>query len=215
MATPPWPSILHTSSPGIVLSVSDDRDPAARTEVHQLRAQVDAIVTGSITVQLDNPRLSVRPPVVAKTGPLRVIIDGVLRTSPTAQLFDEVGPGEVAGDVIILTLAGADASRWRALEAAGAEVHGLHTEDGDHISLREVQTWLWERGVHRMLIETGPSLLSAYLERGYVDQVRIYSGDVNGGRGTSMGLWLSSAKIEQRLDREIGVDAVLEGFLLE
>ncbi len=187
----------------------------SRLEVHQLRSRVDAIVTGSRTVQLDNPRLSIRPPVMASKGPLRVVIDSVLRTSPTSQLFHELREGEVAGDVLILTLAGADASRWRALQAAGAEIHGLHTEDGSHVSLREVQSYLWERGVRRLLVETGPDLLQAYLDCGFVDQVRIYTGDVNGGRGKSMGEWLSRAKLESRIDRELGDDAVLEGFLGE
>ncbi|MFT7671535.1 MAG: diaminohydroxyphosphoribosylaminopyrimidine deaminase [Planctomycetota bacterium] len=187
----------------------------SRTEVLELRARVDAIVSGVGTVLDDNPRLSVRPPVVCDNPPVRIILDSYLRTPPDANLFKETEAGESAGPLVILTMAGADGTRWRALEAAGAEVHGLHTEDGHQVSLREVQTWMWERGFRRVLIETGPTLLNSYLSRGYVDQVRIYTGDVNGGRGTSMGTWLGSAKIEGRLDREVGADAVLDGFLKE
>ena len=100
-----------------------------------------------------------------------------------------------------------------AVEAAGAEVVGLRTDDGDRLSLREVLTHLWDRGLMRVLLEAGPTLLEQFLQREYVDQLRIYTGNVNGGRGTSMGTWLAQAKIEQRLDREVGTDAVLEGFL--
>lgn len=186
---------------------------ASQREVHELRAHVDALVSGVDTVLADDPRLSIRPPVVAERAPLRVILDSYLRTPVDCQLLQPLREGEFAGDVILLTLAGADAGRWRALEAAGAEVHGLHTEDGNRISLREVQTWLWDHGVRRAMLETGPTLLQAYFERQYVDQVRIYTGDVNGGRGTSMGAWLASTPLEDRLDRERGGDAVLEGFL--
>ena len=186
---------------------------ASQLEVHQLRGSVGAIVSGVDTILADDPRLSIREPIRTERAPLRVILDSYLRTPPNARLFAPQVEGEAAGDVIVLTLAGADASRWRALEAVGAEVHGLHTEDSEHISLREVQSWLWNRGVQRMLLETGPTLLQAYLDRSYVDQVRIYTGDVNGGRGTTMGVWLSEAKIEDRMDRELDVDAVLEGFL--
>ena len=185
----------------------------SRTEVLQLRSHVDAIVTGVGTVLSDNPRLSVRAPVVTQRAPLRIVLDSFLRTPPDGNLFKPVETGEVAGEVVILTVAGAGGGRWRALEAAGARVHGLHTEDGHHVALREVQTWMWDQGLRRVLLETGPTLLNSYLQRGYVDQVRIYTGDVNGGRGTSMGPWLASAKLDGRLDRELGRDAVLEGFL--
>jgi diaminohydroxyphosphoribosylaminopyrimidine deaminase/5-amino-6-(5-phosphoribosylamino)uracil reductase len=186
----------------------------SQREVHQLRGRVDAIVTGVDTVLADDPRLSIRKPVVAAKAPMRVILDSYLRTPPTARLLMDPVQGEMAGELVILTLAGADAGRWRALEAAGARVQGMHTEDSEHVSLREVQSWLWEEGARRMLLETGPTLLQAYFERQYVDQVRIYTGDVNGGRGTSMGTWLSTTKIEERLDREVDSDAVLEGFLV-
>ena len=185
----------------------------SREEVLGLRSHVDAVLTGVGTVLADDPRLTLRPPVQGPDAPLRVVLDSFLRTPPDARLFAAPEEGETVGKVLILTVAGADATRWRALEAAGAEVVGLRTDDGDRLSLREVLTHLWDRDLRRVLLEAGPTLLGQFLEREYVDQLRIYTGDVNGGRGTSMGTWLASAQVEQRLDREVGTDAVLEGFL--
>ena len=185
----------------------------SQEEVHRLRGQVDAVVTGVGTVLADDPRLTVREPGDSAKRPLRVVLDSYLKTPPDARLFAPAAPGEGVGEVHILTIAGADAARWRALEDAGAKVHGLHGEEGDHVSLREALTWMWEQGIARALVEAGPTLLQACLERAFVDQVRVYTGSVNGGRGPSMGAWLQSAKLQQRLDRESGGDAVLEGFL--
>ena len=185
----------------------------SREEVLGLRSHVDAVLTGIGTVLADDPRLTLRPPVQGPDAPLRVVLDSFLRTPPDARLFAAPEENETAGKVLILTLAGADATRWRALEAAGAEVVGLRTDDGDRLSLREVLTHLWDRGLRRVLLEAGPTLLEQFLEREYVDQLRIYTGDVNGGRGASMGTWLAQAQVERRLDRELGSDAVLEGFL--
>jgi diaminohydroxyphosphoribosylaminopyrimidine deaminase/5-amino-6-(5-phosphoribosylamino)uracil reductase len=186
--------------------------PEARAEVHELRGRVDAIVTGVGTVQADDPRLTVRGAGGAGRAPLRVVLDSYLRTPPDAALFRAPEPGELAGEVHVLTLAGMDPARARALAEAGAQVHGLHSGD-DHVSLRDVQNWLWERGVRRVLLEAGPTLLRECFERGFVDQLRVYTGAVNGGRGPSLAEWLAPHRLEQRADRECGDDSVLEAFV--
>lgn len=187
--------------------------PDALREVHVLRGRVDAIVTGVTTVLADDPRFSVRPPGDPSKPPLRVILDSYLRTPADGRLFAPTGPGEGAGPIHVLTQAGANAARHVALTEAGAEVTGLHASEEDHVALRDVQEWLWSRGVRRVLVEAGPQLLSRYLWAGFVDQLRVYTGDVLGGRGESMATWLATAKLEERLDREVGGDSVFEAFL--
>jgi diaminohydroxyphosphoribosylaminopyrimidine deaminase/5-amino-6-(5-phosphoribosylamino)uracil reductase len=186
--------------------------PESLRDVQVLRGRVDAIVTGVGTVLADDPRLTVRPPGDASRPPLRVVLDSTLRTPPDAALLRAPGPGEGAGEVHILCVGGADATRHRALLDAGAQVHALHVATDDGVSLRDVQSWLWDRGVRRVMIEAGPRVLTHYLESGFVDQVRIYTGDVNGGRGPSMASWLARPDFRERLDREWGNDAVLEAF---
>jgi diaminohydroxyphosphoribosylaminopyrimidine deaminase/5-amino-6-(5-phosphoribosylamino)uracil reductase len=185
----------------------------SQAEVQRLRGRVDAIVTGVQTVLRDDPRLSVRPPGDASRPPIRVVLDSYLRTPVDARLFQPPGPLEGAGEVHLLCQAGANAARHRALEAAGAKITGLHASELDHVQLRDVQQWLWERGVRRVLLECGPQLLGRYLEQGFVDQVRVYTGNVSGGQGESMANWLSSLRFEARLDRECGADSVLEAFV--
>jgi hypothetical protein len=48
---------------------------------------------------------------------------------------------------------------------------------------------------------------------GFVDQLRVYTGEVNGGRGESMARWFTDLRLDERLDREVGGDSVLEAFL--
>jgi riboflavin biosynthesis pyrimidine reductase len=64
-----------------------------------------------------------------------------------------------------------------------------------------------------VLIESGPRLLTHAFESGFVDQLRVYTGDVNGGRGTSMAPLVVRLKFKERLDRECGPDSVLEAFV--
>ena len=185
-----------------------------RDEVQHLRAGVDAILVGVDTVIADDPRLTVRPPGQARSGaPLRVVLDSWLRTPPDARLFQACQEHELGGSVVVLSLPATDVARRRALEAAGAEVVEIRGSGRTRLHLRSVHEWLWERGLRRVLLETGPTLLRAHLEAGFVDQVRVISGNVRGGRGQSLADWLASTKLLERLDREVAPDSVFEAFL--
>ncbi len=185
----------------------------ALDEVQHLRSHVDAIVTGIGTVLADNPRFSVRAPGDPARPPLRVVLDSDLRTPPNARLFEKPGSAEAAGALHILCRAGASAVRHRALEEAGAHVWGLHATDMDHLRLFDVAEWLWQRGARRVLLEAGPQLLEHCFAAGGVDQVRVITGNVNGGRGESMAPRMSRLRFSQRLDRECGGDSVLEAMI--
>jgi diaminohydroxyphosphoribosylaminopyrimidine deaminase/5-amino-6-(5-phosphoribosylamino)uracil reductase len=189
--------------------------PDALREVQLLRGRVDAIVTGVGTVLADDPRFSVRAPGERSRPPARLVFDSYLRTPPGSALFAGTGADEAAGPVHLLCLAGIEGARERALLEAGAHVHALHVSSEREISLREAQAWMWEQGFRRVVLEAGPTLLSSYLAAGLVDQLRIYTGAVNGGRGPSMAESLVRLKLEGRLERELGGDSVLEAFVVE
>jgi diaminohydroxyphosphoribosylaminopyrimidine deaminase/5-amino-6-(5-phosphoribosylamino)uracil reductase len=186
----------------------------SQLEVQTLRGRVDVIVTGAGTVKADDPRLTLRGASLG-AAPKRVVLDSYLRTSPSARILQEVEDGEVGGEVIIFTLAGADGARWRALVSAGAKVVGLHGDESGRVSLSDAYQWLWEEGMRRVLLEGGPELLSSHLGEALIDQVRVYTGDVFGGRGVSLGQSLAGLEFTARLDRECAPDSVLEAFLLE
>ena len=187
--------------------------PEAQREVQVLRGRVDAIVSSVGTVLRDNPRFTVRPPGDGSRPPWRVILDSRLRTPPDANLLRPPGPAESGGEVHILCVAGEDEARHRALVAAGARIHELHAATDDGVSLRDAHAWMWDHGLRRVVIEAGPRLLTHHLQSAFVDQVRIYTGPVNGGEGLSMADWLTRLVFRERLDRECGPDAVLEAFL--
>ncbi len=187
--------------------------PESLREVHRLRGRVDAIVTGVGTVLADDPRFTVRPPGDPSRPPRRVVLDSVLRTPPDARLFAPPGPGEGGGEVVILHQAGQGSARAPALEAAGARLVSVRCNEQDHVELRSVLSWLWDQGARRVLVEAGPTLLSRFLETRFVDQLRVYTGNVSGGRGDSMAEWLGRLDLRERLYREVADDSVLEAFL--
>ena len=91
-------------------------------------------------------------------------------------------------------------------------VVGVIGETDGHVSLRGALDVLWARGVRRVLLECGPTLLRSFGDHGFVDQYRVYTGNVNGGRGPSLAGWLDPHRLRERQDRECGEDVVLEAF---
>lgn len=186
--------------------------PEARADVHRLRARVDAVLTGVGTILADDPRLTVRG-VEGDRAPLRVVLDSSLRTAPSARLFHPPAEGERAGPVLIVTRAGFDPVRYRALVEAGATIHALHPGDDGRASLRETLELLWTQGVRRVLLEAGPTLLASAFEQEFVDQVRVYTASLNGGAGPSLARYLAPERLEQIAHSEVGEDARLDAFV--
>jgi diaminohydroxyphosphoribosylaminopyrimidine deaminase/5-amino-6-(5-phosphoribosylamino)uracil reductase len=65
---------------------------AARRRAHQLRAEVDAVVVGSETVLVDDPRLTVRMDDYEGAQPLRVVLDRRGRVSSDRKVCDDAAP---------------------------------------------------------------------------------------------------------------------------
>jgi diaminohydroxyphosphoribosylaminopyrimidine deaminase/5-amino-6-(5-phosphoribosylamino)uracil reductase len=122
----------------------------ARTDVHELRSTVDAIIAGVGTVIADDPQLTVRElrgGRLAITQPLRVVVDSAGRTPPKARVRDAAAP------------------TWIATTAdVGAGPDG-------RVDLQTLMARLYTRGIRAALLEGGPTLAGAFLSAGLVDRV--------------------------------------------
>jgi len=128
-----------------------------RARGHQLRAQHDAIMVGSGTVLADDPELTARNGDEGGRQPLRVVVDGRLRTPSDAKVLRSAG-----GAVVVATTGDPDAGRRRALEQAGAEILVLPADEGK-VSLPALLQRLGEREITSLLVEGGPTLLGSFL----------------------------------------------------
>ena len=139
---------------------------AARADVHRLRAQSSAVLTGIGTLLADDPRLDARvEDADCLAPPMRVIVDTRLRTPPAARVFS--APGRV------LVATSRDASSAPALVDAGAEVVSV-PGSRDRVALDTLLATLAGRGVNEVHTECGPTLAGALLEAGLVDEVVAY-----------------------------------------
>ena len=131
---------------------------AARTDVHRLRAEVDAVVVGVGTVLADDPALTVRhvDDVAAAHQPIRVVLDSDGRTPATARVRDDAAPTWI-----------------------------LTSDDVPRHDVDAVLTLLFERGVRSVLLEGGPTIAGAFLDAGRIDEVIGYVAPALLGQGKS------------------------------
>ena len=143
--------------------------PEARRDVHELRATVDAILTGIGTVLADDPALTARLDRSVRQ-PRRIVLDRDLRMTHTSQLAMTT-----SSPVQVFTNATDEARRDALLE------RGMTLSP--YISLRHVLESLYEEGVGRLLVEAGPTLVTSLLDGDFVDEWIVYqSPRVFGGK---------------------------------
>ncbi len=163
----PWVTLSYAQSldgsiaarPGRPLSLSG---PQSLALTHSLRALHDAILVGIGTVLADNPRLDVR--LVAGKNPQPVILDSRLRFPPYANLLRNGRSPWIAASE------GADSERQRALEAEGAKVFRLPTNNG-WLDLNSLLKYLNMKGINSLMVEGGAQIITSFLTSRLVDQI--------------------------------------------
>lgn len=145
--------------------------PRARSEVHLLRAQADAILVGAGTVRSDNPRLDVRELGMSDCNPVRVVVSGALALPRDGHLAETA-----AGAPLWLCHdSEADAARRKAWSELGATLIEIPFRTDGQLDLSAMMQRLGDRGITRVLCEGGGRLAAALIEDDLVDELVCYT----------------------------------------
>jgi len=125
--------------------------------LHRLRALVDAVIVGAVTVALDDPELTVRE--VEGENPVRVVLDPDGRLGQDRRAFSD----GAAPTLVVRRAPGDGPPEVLTLPASGAE--GF--EPG------AVLEALRARGLRRVLVEGGGVTVSRFLEAGVLDRLHL------------------------------------------
>ena len=208
---------LAASLDGKIAAVSGDahwiRSEASRRMVHELRNQVDAVVTGVGTVIADDPHLTCRIP--NGRNPWRVILDSRLRVPLVAKLLRQPDPERS----IIVTSERSPHQKARAIESLGAQVWRVRLRRG-RIPWTAILRRLAAKGALSVMIEGGATTAAWALQEQAVDKILFfYAPMILGGDGRVMIDALGVKRVRQALRvqrtrvRKLGTDTLVSAYL--
>jgi 2,5-diamino-6-(ribosylamino)-4(3H)-pyrimidinone 5'-phosphate reductase len=147
------------------------------SRVDRIKAESDAIMVGIGTVLSDNPSLTVKSPDLRAwrreagkdEDPIRVVVDSRGRTPPDADILHRG-----AGKRIIAV---SRAASPEALDVLRRYATVIVTGD-ETVDLSALLEELYRLGVRRLMVEGGGTLIWALMEKGLVDELQTFIGNI-------------------------------------
>jgi diaminohydroxyphosphoribosylaminopyrimidine deaminase / 5-amino-6-(5-phosphoribosylamino)uracil reductase len=146
----------------------------ARTHVHYIRAQVDAVMVGGATARIDQPRLNVRH--CEGEDPIAVVLSRTLALPKKLPCVRE-GTLCIHGPLAL-------ESQRQAWLKRGVELIEVSLDDeANGLDLSEVLVALGSRGITHLLVEGGGKLHASFIQADLIDDVMVYVAPKIIGRG--------------------------------
>ncbi len=143
----------------------------SRVDVHRLRANSSAILTGVGTIRIDDPRLTCRLPGV-ETNLIRVVLDSRLSIPADSSLFD------CGGEVILATTEDYDAlNRYELKDKENVSIWECNFKNDYQFGVdagQALELLAQDREVNNVLVEAGREVVGELLDRQLVDDLVIY-----------------------------------------
>jgi|Deesub1362A_J573_1020465.scaffolds.fasta_scaffold00278_26 2,5-diamino-6-(ribosylamino)-4(3H)-pyrimidinone 5'-phosphate reductase len=144
--------------------------------VDELRASSDAIMVGIGTVLSDNPSLTIKSETLRlarirkskSENPVRVVVDSKCKIPLNSRVF------EGNAETIIATTTSADKEKVRLLKERAEVVFS-----GDEkVNLKNLLEVLYKKGIEKVMVEGGGTLINSMLREGLIDEMTIYYGNM-------------------------------------
>ncbi|KQS33020.1 bifunctional diaminohydroxyphosphoribosylaminopyrimidine deaminase/5-amino-6-(5-phosphoribosylamino)uracil reductase RibD [Dyadobacter sp. Leaf189] len=163
--------------------------------VHKWRAEEDAILVGFKTALADNPKLNVRH--WEGRNPVRIVLDRYLQLPETHHLFDGTQTTIVV-NFLEETVVPADPERY-------SDIHQVSylKVDPEQEQIGQLLQGLFKRKIHSVFVEGGTTVINAFLQSGFWDEIRRCQGAIEIGEGVAAplakGVLIKSEKVESDL----------------
>lgn len=150
---------------GKQLRISNEEDIK---RMYSLRNSSDAVLVGVNTILSDNPKLTVKETYIKNPkNPIRVILDTHCRTKPDSLAVD------TQAKTIIITNGQCDRVYSETVEILQCEI-----DDEGLIDIKEMLQLLYDKGIKKLLVEGGSTVIWKFLKCGLVDDFYTYIGPI-------------------------------------
>ena len=183
----------------------------ARTYVHQLRAEVDAVMVGLNTVVRDNPELT--PRLFEGKDPMKIVVDSKLKIPKNCHLMKN------PQKLIVATTSRASKKNIEKLQQKGVTVIVAKINKG-MVDLEDLMKQLGKMEITSVMVEGGAELNSSAIKAGIADKILIFTAPKiigNNGLGGIGNLGIS--RIDKAINlkdpefRKVGKDMLIEAYL--
>lgn len=136
--------------------------------MYELRNSCDAVLVGVGTILADNPKLTVKKDYVDNPkNPIRIVLDTHCRTKENA----------LAADTMAKTLIFCNGQCDKNY-ASTVEVIQCDIDPEGKIEIEKMLEILFIRGIKKIMVEGGSTVIWNFLKRGFVDDLFVYIGPI-------------------------------------
>lgn len=141
--------------------------PLCKTVVHKWRSQIDCIMVGRKTVELDDPELNVRS--YFGRNPVRATIDGDLKLNPSYKIFNDA-----AKTILFTKSENIELGKTKFNHLKNVEIAPL-----DYTSNipQQICNYLFNNKLNSLFIEGGKYLIDSFIKENLWDEARIFTAD--------------------------------------
>ena len=182
----------------------------ARTLVHQVRTEVDAVMVGVNTVIRDDPELT--PRLYKGKDPLKIVVDSNLKIPKNCNLMKD------PSRLVVATTTKASKSDVQRLQDKGIRVI-ITKPDKGMVDLKELIKELGKSEIINVMIEGGSELNSSAINAGLVDKIMIFTAPklIGNGKGAIGNLGITkiakAINLKNPVCRLVGKDLLIEAYL--
>ncbi len=152
--------------------------PESRKRVHQLRAEVDAVLIGERTARVDNPSLTVRE--IPGRSPKRIVLDPELSLPLQLNLFLDPYRRQT---IVVCKEDRATSHKANDLRLSGVTVLPVPEAEPGQLDLCELLRKLGEMEITSILVEGGGQVFSSFVHNELVDEFHFFIAPKFFGKG--------------------------------
>jgi len=143
--------------------------------MYNLRNECDAVLVGVNTILSDDPKLTVKEKYVKQPRqPIRIILDANCKTPENALAVDQS-----AKTMIVV------GKKCNKKFGSNVEMIQCQTDENGFIDLKKFLEMLCERGIKKLMVEGGSTVIWSFLKQKLVDDLYVYVGPmIIGGKNT-------------------------------